>query len=97
MSSFGKPHSYVSPHSSRQESRPRQYPYILNKSRSVWHVRECEACEKTIEHTIRYYPDKNAMEASVVELCNDHEKLTRYGKWDQVFKDIDRKCDKGIK
>lgn len=93
---FSKPHSYVSP-PSRQQYRERTYPYVISKRKSIDPLARCEACLKASNHLIHYYVDKNSIDESTIFLCNDHEKLTRYGKFDQVFRDMDRKIDKESK
>ena len=95
MSKFNRPHSFGPIRSGGQLFKPRTYPYILEKTKD--HSIACEACSKPCVARVLYYETKDSKEAYTVYLCSDHERLTRYGKFDQVFRDIDRKCDGGKK
>lgn len=96
MSEFNKPRG--GPEIIRRPRfRERTYPYILKSSSPVSCDGQCEACDKPAKFSVMYESSKTAVDVSIIFLCSDHEKLTRYGKWDQVFRDMDRKCDKGAK
>lgn len=94
MSNFNKPHSFGSKPTGTR-FRERTYPYILKTSNQVGCDGQCEACNKEAKFSIMYESSKTALDVSIIFLCADHEKLTRYGKWDQVFRDMDRKCERG--
>lgn len=93
MSKFNKPHSFA-PTTPGKRFRERIYPYIIETRHGKdpnWGA--CEACKKIAHFSINYEESKDAVHLSHVFLCNDHEKLTRYGKWDQVLRDMDRKIE----
>lgn len=89
---FSKPHFSASngPH---RRFRVRTYPYMLERATTSPINMECEACKRNAYWRIVYEIDSTAPDASVIFLCTEHEKLTRYGKWDQVFSCIDRKIE----
>jgi len=91
MSGFNKPHSYPGL-TVIKRNRPRQYPYILRTSKYFGEC-QCEACDKRAGFTVEYEPNKDSIELSTIFLCFNHEKLTRYGKFDQVFRDMNRKIE----
>lgn len=95
---MNKPRSYASPSPGRRY-RERTYPFVLSSHKTCFSAGfdECEACKKDAQHCIVYESSKDATETSTIYLCHDHEKLTRYGKFDQVFRDMNRKIDRGSK
>jgi hypothetical protein len=92
--SFNKPHSFAPVVFKRQ--RPRRYPWIFQTRKSFQKGGFCEACNKPAQFIIDYEASHFSSELSTMYLCHDHEKLTRYGKFDQVFRDMNRKIENGL-
>lgn len=91
MSNFSKPHSF--PTVTHIRSRARRYPYILQVTRIPPIDGPCEACNKGARYIIQFEANKDSLDVSTIQLCDAHEKLTRYGKWDQVFRDMNWKIE----
>lgn len=94
MSKFSKPHSWPVQFGDKQKYRSKRYPYIMEVT-GVEPLQgiECEACKIPALRSVIYEAGPHADKLSTVFLCDFHERLTRYGKWDQVFRDIDLKIE----
>lgn len=77
----------------RRRYRERTYPYIIRAGTIATTGLQCEACKDVATHRIEYENDKQALGTLMVILCTKHERLTRFGNWSQLWKDIDRKIE----
>lgn len=91
--SHARPRSYPTPLFIRR-NRERTYPWIFNRL-DIDRCGPCEACAREAKYQVLYEPNKETLNLSSVFLCSAHERLTRFGKWDQVFRDMDRKIGGG--
>lgn len=74
----------------------RTYPYLISRNELILTVHQCEACKKLANYSIKYELNESMIDVSHIFLCNDHEKLARFGNWTQVFKDVNLKIDGNI-
>lgn len=88
---MNRPRSHAAPIIRRV--RERKYPWIFS-TRKYFGACSCEACNKKATQTVEFEASKDEIALSIVYLCDDHEKLTRFGKFDQVFRDMNREIER---